>query len=638
MAKIIEAEARITAVDATGPILDNVAAKFNKLSGVLGAVEGGARKFGGAGVQAMNNVGAATDKVHESINRLVATLASGFVLHKIEQLGKESYLAFAKLDDIRRMQAATAGAAAAPPAFIEQQERLGRGTRFTMEDVGKAQLAVQQAGLAVADAVRIVEGAADYAVAMDTSDLAQVTKHALEAAEGLKEVGQESPAAFERLKDQMVKLHQLSGMSEEAIAAAYAATGPTVAATGLSAAAFDAMMTMVSRTGADPGEILRMFLTKLQAPGKEGIEALGAMGIDYKKFTTEGTLTPDSFKAFMHRHEMKVTERKPGVLAALLAKVQSEQDFVDMVVGAAGESFKDKKGELIPGKIKQLAKDAKEYYAENIAKVDVTGLIEAIQAAHPTLGQIEPLLGTRRAARALPFLTDQKAYEEVKAQFEHIPEGLAAVAAAKMEGGAGGADRRLWAAIEALKARSGENLAPAVTPAANATTKWLNSLTNQGTMAVDAGAATLAALSAWEVVAGLARSSAMALLPFKAAGAALGPWGAATMPLMLGGDVPEFAKGGVPSWGEEASSLAGLGRTTPPHFGIEDVRSATGAAQAVAKVEGSADLNVNVQVEPSDSFVSRIISAIRNEINVFGGSVGTAGSTGLSMPEAVPGP
>jgi TP901 family phage tail tape measure protein len=61
---------------------------------------------------------------------------------------------------------------------------------------------------------------------------------------------------------------------------------------------------------------------------------------------------------------------------------------------------------------------------------------------------------------------------------------------------------------------------------------------------------------------------------------------------------------------------------------------------AAPEVKASAD--VTVQIEPSDSFISRIISAIRNEINAFGsspgGGVGTAGSTGLSMPEAGPQP
>jgi hypothetical protein len=73
--------------------------------------------------------------------------------------------------------------------------------------------------------------------------------------------------------------------------------------------------------------------------------------------------------------------------------------------------------------------------------------------------------------------------------------------------------------------------------------------------------------------------------------------------------------------------------------------SSYAAAQIPApEVKGSADLRVDVQVEPSDSFISRIVQAIRNEINVFGNSaspgagVGTAGSTGLSMPEAGPQP
>jgi len=63
------------------------------------------------------------------------------------------------------------------------------------------------------------------------------------------------------------------------------------------------------------------------------------------------------------------------------------------------------------------------------------------------------------------------------------------------------------------------------------------------------------------------------------------------------------------------------------------------------EVKGSADLNVNVQVEPSDSFISRIVTAIENRINAFGAlgnepgtGVGTAGSTGLSMPPAAPAP
>jgi hypothetical protein len=63
------------------------------------------------------------------------------------------------------------------------------------------------------------------------------------------------------------------------------------------------------------------------------------------------------------------------------------------------------------------------------------------------------------------------------------------------------------------------------------------------------------------------------------------------------------------------------------------------------EVKGSADLNVSVQVEPSDSFLARIEAIVRNAISGLsvngaepGSGVGTAGSTGLSMPPASPAP
>jgi len=74
-----------------------------------------------------------------------------------------------------------------------------------------------------------------------------------------------------------------------------------------------------------------------------------------------------------------------------------------------------------------------------------------------------------------------------------------------------------------------------------------------------------------------------------------------------------------------------------PHFTLDDIRALGASPTApAAEVKGNADLNVNVQVEPSDSFIARLVSELRNGINAFGG--GTAGSTGLSMPEAMPGP
>ncbi len=103
------------------------------------------------------------------------------------------------------------------------------------------------------------------------------------------------------------------------------------------------------------------------------------------------------------------------------------------------------------------------------------------------------------------------------------------------------------------------------------------------------------------------------------------------------------AAGGLEQFVKNPAGAVGLA----PFYGAPSAKGEIGelfGGGRAAEVKGSAELNVNVQVEPSDSFISRIVSALRNEINAFGGGggstpgrgVGTDGSTGLSMPEAVP--
>ena len=131
-------------------------------------------------------------------------------------------------------------------------------------------------------------------------------------------------------------------------------------------------------------------------------------------------------------------------------------------------------------------------------------------------------------------------------------------------------------------------------------------------------------------------------------GAAFG-WltGGLPLALMLGGDTmpsnqPWINKWKLPpNWDYTLGSKGGFsfepGSTTDSRF-----TPVPGRYPHAAEVKGSADLNVTVQVEPSDNFISRIEAVVKNAINTFGGGpgsgVGTAGSTGLSMPEAVPSP
>lgn len=83
-------------------------------------------------------------------------------------------------------------------------------------------------------------------------------------------------------------------------------------------------------------------------------------------------------------------------------------------------------------------------------------------------------------------------------------------------------------------------------------------------------------------------------------------------------------------------------RGTGP-ISLEDIRGALGSnlkavvdGPVTAEVKGNADLNVKVEVAPTPDFITRIESAVSNAINVFRG--GSTGSPGRSMPEAGPMP
>jgi hypothetical protein len=116
----------------------------------------------------------------------------------------------------------------------------------------------------------------------------------------------------------------------------------------------------------------------------------------------------------------------------------------------------------------------------------------------------------------------------------------------------------------------------------------------------------------------------------------------AGMAAVAGTELSARASGSRTMFGDRGTAGGGIGPLLPwlfgggpQHFSLGDVHKALG--MPAAEVKGSADLNVNVTVAPTEDFVSRIVSALRNGINVFSGT-GTAGSTGVSMPEAGPAP
>jgi hypothetical protein len=70
-----------------------------------------------------------------------------------------------------------------------------------------------------------------------------------------------------------------------------------------------------------------------------------------------------------------------------------------------------------------------------------------------------------------------------------------------------------------------------------------------------------------------------------------------------------------------------------PHYTIADIAKRLGTADLGGKV----GVDVKVDVAPSEDFVSKFVTGVANLLG-YGSNPGTGGSTGLSMPEAVPNP
>jgi hypothetical protein len=484
MARLIEAEARITAVDATGPVFDNVAAKVNKLHVALDQVGGSAMKFGGVGVRAMNDVGTAAEKVDATISKIGAALASGYLLHKIAELGREAALAYANLDDVRRMQAAALGGQV-PPALLEQQQRLGRGaTRFSQTEIAKAQLEVMQEGIDPGLVAPIIDIAKVYAPAVGAGgNLPEAAKHLAQMTEALKQVGQEGaqlPAAVSRIADMAVKMHQIGGMSEADVSEAFTQGGVAAIAAGLSPATFAALITTAHRTGLGGGAAgmgVRMMVSRLLAPGKKGLDALEDMGIDYDAFAKGKGLSQEGLqKHLAGQFGPELAEKMAASTTDVFADedaMGNKKEFVERMFDAISPDKKDAKA---------LTKALESYYKSAIEGVDVEGLLKALEGKPAS--KIIPLFGARAAGRVIPFLRDQEQLEQLTGQYATVKEGTAAAAAAEMGAGVGGAGRRLEAAKESFMERAGEVFATPLAGIENATTRFLQSLSDQGVKAV----------------------------------------------------------------------------------------------------------------------------------------------------------
>jgi hypothetical protein len=654
----LEAQAVIKAKDETGAVIEQVTSKLKKLAQATRAV-------GSAPVNSLQQAARIADRADHVVGKVSRAIAGGYAAAKVAQIGGNVVETYKTFDDLRRYQKAILGLTDdQQKPLIDQAIRMGGTSRYNDLQVIEAQLSLAQRGVQLNLIQPIVEAAKEYGQAMNAElpEAAKTIEGILFSTGKVLGDGVDALKVARHVADEAVKMAKIGGYSDEDLKEFFKFGGLSGSTAGLSDQSIESMGALMHRAnipGSEAGVAVRAIAGRLVAPTKEGLDALAAVGIDFNKFTSmPGGLSASNLESFMtQRFGHRLSAKGRGGVADILADpevVGNRSEFISRMFEALSPGFgKGKGGKMRPQDARELTKGISDFYKESVGKVDSEGLLRAIMAANPTLAQMDALFGQKQGARALAAMRDVARFNEYYDKLKNVPEGFAQGIGAERMGGAAGAIQRAQGSWLNLETALGRAWDPQITGAANAIAHLEQSFVELSQDAQKEISATLGvttaliglggALKVMEV--GLSGTAAALLaVPRTIAGLAagaltsipgrlLGPLG-----FLLGSTVP--ANAGETPFGKDWLSGSGPSNWSPQKFSLGDIRSAVGLP--AAEVKGSAELHVNVQVEPSDSFVSRIISAIKNEINTFGGGpgsgVGTAGSTGMSMPEAGPNP
>ncbi len=688
MAVNLEAQAVITAKDETGVVIEGVIGKLKKLAAAT-------RTVGSAPVHVLQQTARVTDRVDHVIGKVGRVVAGGYAAAEVARVGASVIDKYAKLDDLLRYQRAVMQISPEQQEPLRQQAmQLGASTPYDALQVAEAQLALAQRGIKEDLILPIVKSATDYAQAMSVElpQAAQTVEGLLFSTGQVVTDGNAALAAAKRAVDQMAKAAKISGMNDEDLREGIKFSGLAGSTAGLSNAAILASLALMKRAnipGSEAGVAVRALAGRLVAPTKQGLDALSAMGIDYNKFTSlRGGMSPDNLNSFMtQRFGHNLNKHGLASVAAIFndPEILGDRDkFVSAMFEALSPGFgKGRGGKMRPQDARELTKAISDYYKNSVDKVQSESLLHAIMAAHPTIGQLNAIVGQKQGARIMALMRDAERFDQYEEAIQNAPEDFAASIGKERQGGFAGAKKRAESGATNVELALGQAWDKQLTEVANVIAHLEQAFVGldqetqreiSATVVTTAAVAGLgAALKVFEL--GLSGTAAALLgiprtLASLAAGIVTSVVGRALGPLGFLLSSTEPANAGEKPFGKDWLTGPGPSNWTPQHFSLGDVRAALGAGAPnwtpdaplswldrkhghgpsaglpfadraepgahAAEVKGSAELNVNVQVEPSDSFISRIVTAIENRINVFGGDVGTQGSTGKSMPEAVP--
>ena len=625
--KIIQAEARITALDATGETFANIARKVRGLSTAF-------KSLGNVTAHGVGNVNRTIGRMNRSMQAFgpLATGTAGLMgVTGLESLARETVKATAQQFH-ERIRMELAGMA---PEERAEAERLSlalsqRYKTFSQTEVLHSLRNMRAIVGTYEEAAKLLEPV----IKLRTAVLSQHPERASELDQDF---------------DQLMKSQEILGINQDParfikdmgmIAKAMAVFGDTLKPTDFFAFAQHARL---AGQGFGDDFLFSVAPTLMQHMG--GAQA--------------GTALSALFQAFAGGH-MTVPALRELMKLGLVDR--SHVNF-----SKAGLPTK-----MLPGALKEneLFKDDPYQWIQKVLLPTLKA--RGISSKNDFENLTAVLASSRTAGQALAILsTQQQNIEKDRALIHGAPELNKQVEIASKDPFV--AFRGMTEQLENLLAVVGSPLAEPAAKTLNEIAAGIVTLEKAAkgaplsALALGVGGLGLGGLGVWKAARatmrglGFARSATAASEAAPAGGGLMAPLFGTAAPIMFGGlGALDYLRGKeaqhqtglpvdrdviaqLPWWRRSAGWIQEHVFGADPNLLYPELRAKNGLTPSgahAAEVKGSADLNVNVQVQPSDDFISRIVTAIKNEINAFGGSdsVGSAGSTGVSMPEAKPNP
>lgn len=388
--------------------------------------------------------------------------------------------------------------------LIAQAKRIGQETPFTNLDVVEAQTTVMQRipeqlnrakiALAVSEEVK------NYALSMRADMKASAEGITAFLQQSGKDITTQESAIKEsrRAANLLVRMAKLGGLSDEDVQGYMRYAAPTGTLAGLTDTTLGALGVGLKRAGFrgdEAGTAIRSISSKLVAPGRKGMDALSAMGVDYNRFTTmPGGMSVQAIESMQKRRFGKTFSKSQRIrLDEVLSDgdiINDKDEFVSQVSAIIAESFgKKKNGETKAQDSQKIAKLASDFHQLSIQSINAEGLLAAILQAQPSLQQLNDLFNHKQGGKAGAL---GKVFEQVladKAALSSTPDDFSKKIADGIMGGLGGSIENVKGSWETFVLNLGTANSGLIRFAADGIGKALDGFSNLNPSLIQAGTA-----------------------------------------------------------------------------------------------------------------------------------------------------